>query len=205
MNIITVGSFCAGGILSDLLNGERSPFETAVIKSRWNHILKIADYQSVLHITLPEHTKEWLERTEKLLQKDWTKGKYFGTHQPSHLIPNIESFEHVINVTTNSDKSRFYRFLRHYYVEINGQKMIQEHARDEIKNMINFCKFDTDWIDYDAPNITNLELEDIVEGKFCDSINGDKEHMEKWKKRNHFIFQEQDPEIVKLWETCTKW
>lgn len=203
MNIVTVGSFCAGGIATDLLNCERNPFETSVIQSKWNHILKIADYQSRLHITLPEHTKEWLKRTEYLVQKDWTKGKYFGAHQPPQLIPNLNIFEHVINVTTNSDKSRFYRFLRHYYIEINGQKMIQERAIDEIKNMMNSCKFDTEWVDYDAPNVTNVEFEDIVEGKFCDSINGDQEHMAKWQKRNYFIFQEQDPELIKLWEACT--
>ena len=63
MNIITVGSYCAGALISDLLNGVRSPFETSVIKSRWNHILKASDDGSFLHLVLPEHTQEWIKKT----------------------------------------------------------------------------------------------------------------------------------------------
>ena len=199
MNIITVGSYCAGALISDLLNGVRSPFETSVIKSRWNHILKASDDGSFLHLVLPEHTQEWIKKTEVLVKKDWTQGKYFATHQPPHLIPNLDIFDRVINVTTQTDKSRFYRFLRHYYVEINGQKILQDTHKDEVRFMINICKYDPTWVDSNAPNVTNIEFEDVVEGRFCDSIDGDQTHMASWKKRNAFILQEQDPDVVKLW------
>lgn len=206
MNIITVGSYCAGGIVADLLNGVRSPFETSVIKSRWNHILKAKADDALIpvHLVLPEYTAEWIEKTERLVQKEWTKGLYFGTHQPPHIIPNLDSFEHVINITTNTNKSRFYRFLRHYYVEINGQKIMKPEAMSDIEGMIYICKFDPSWSDYDAPNVTNIEFEDIAEGRFCDSINGDQEHMAIWKRKNSYLFQEQDPNLIKFWEEMKK-
>ena len=199
MNLVTVGSYCAGALVSDLLNGVRSTFETSVIQSRWNHILKASNDGSFLHLVLPDHTQDWISKTEMLVKKNWTQGKYFATHQPPQIIPNLDIFERVINVTTQTDKSRFYRFLRHYYVEINGQKILQDTHKDEVRFMINICKYDPTWVDSNAPNVTNIEFEDVVEGRFCDSIDGDQTHMASWKKRNAFILQEQDPKVVKLW------
>lgn len=219
MKIVCVGSFCAGAIITDILNGTKSPFELSVVQNRFNHILKVPlghEWNNDAHIPwllLPIHEKEWLNLTTKLTQKSWTDGKWFAHHQPLFLIPNLDMFEEVINITTTTMKSRWLRFLRHYWIEINGQKMMQEHALDEIKGMINIIKHDPSWLPAkgpslygEGPKVTNIEFEDVVSGKWCEEIGGDMDHMNDWRKRNSFLhdFAEQDPDLVDLWTTQDK-
>lgn len=200
MKVVCVGSYCAGALVCDLLNGVRSPFETNVIKSRWNHILKESDDSRFLHLVLPEHQDEWITKTEKLIKKDWTNGLAFACHQPPTLIPNLDIFEEIINITLTTMNSRWLRFLRHYYIEINGQKMMQDHSMTDIRGMINIIKHDPSWLPIEG--VTNVEFEDIVSGKWCEEIGGDTEHMRIWQKKNKFIVDEdQDPKLVELWNT----
>ena len=69
MKIVCVGSFCAGAIITDILNGTKSPFELSVVQNRFNHILKVPlehEWNNDVHIhwiLLPIHEKEWLNLT----------------------------------------------------------------------------------------------------------------------------------------------
>jgi len=232
MKIVCVGSFCAGAIITDLLNGTKSPFELSVVQNRFNHILKVPleqnrwlrhttewnddknqKKQEIPWILLPLHQKEWLDLTTELTGRSWTIGKWFAHHQPVFLIPNLDMFEEVINITTTTMKSKWLRFLRHYYIEINGQKMIQEHALDEVKGMINIIKYDPSWLAStgtnrygEGPKITNIEFEDVVTGKWCEDIGGDMDHMNTWKNKNPFLHDdyEHDPALVDLWSSHEK-
>ena len=203
MKIVCVGSYCAGALICDLLNGEASPFETSVIQNRFNHTLKVGPDDKFLHLVLPTHLAEWEKLTTRLVGAEWTEGKAFGHHQPIFLIPNLDIFEEVYNITTTTMKSRWYRFLRHYWIEINGQKMMQEYSMDNIKGMINIIKHDPSWLPVEGPNITNIEFEDVVSGKWCEETGGDMKHMATWRRKNKFILDdfEQDPALVELWET----
>ena len=95
MKIVCVGSYCAGALICDLLNGETSPFETSVIQNRFNHALKVGPDDEFLHLVLPTHLEEWKKLTSSMVVKEWTKGKAFGHHQPIFLIPDIDMFEEV--------------------------------------------------------------------------------------------------------------
>lgn len=204
MKIVCVGFYCAGGLICDLLNGEASPFETSVIQNRFNNILKkTPDNTQHLHLVLPTHLEEWKKLTSSMVVKEWTKGKAFGHHQPIFLIPNLDIFEEVYNITTTTMKSRWYRFLRHYWIEINGQKMMKESAMNNIKNSINIIKYDESWETVEELNVVNIEFEDVVSGKWCEEIGGNMDHMATWRRKNKFILDdyEQDPALIKLWET----
>ena len=131
MKIVCVGSYCAGALICDLLNEETSPFETSVIQNRFNHTLKVGPDGEFLNLVLPTHLEEWKKLTSSLVGMERTKGRAFGHHQPIFLIPNLDIFEEVYNITTTTMKSKWYRFLRHYWIKINGQKMMQEYAMDD--------------------------------------------------------------------------
>lgn len=216
MKIVCTGSFCAGALITDLLNETRSPFEVSVVQNRFNHILKVPlehewnNDTKIPWLLLPLHEKEWLHLTTTLIQRPWTVGKWFAHHQPCHLIPNLEIFEDVINVTTVTMKSRWLRFLRHYYIEINGQKMIQDYALDEIKGMINIVKYDPSWLPIGGLSrqrkITNVEFEDVVSGEWCEENGRDMDHMKQWQNRNEFLKDdyEHDPALIELWENTER-
>jgi hypothetical protein len=195
MNLICVAPWCGGTLIADLLNNEQSPFETAVLQSRYNNILKV-DMQDPNAIDL------WLNAVLLVASSPSSKGKYYATHFPIKDI-NVSLFEHVINVTIESEKSKWYRFLRMYYLSINGQKTLKEEMIEAVEGLVHICKSDTDWLYVDYDNVQNLELEDLIEGRFVNQINGNKEHFERWVKRNNFLFSDQDQKTVNIWNTCT--
>jgi hypothetical protein len=195
MNLICVAPWCGGALIADLLNNEQSPFETSVLISRYNHILKV-DMQD------PDAIEVWQDTVKKVSSSLTSKGKYYSTHLPIKYIYS-SLFEHFINITIETEKSKWYRFLRMYYLSINGQKSLKEELLEEVMGLVHICKSDVDWISAELDNVENIELEDVIEGRFVDQINGNKEHFARWTKRNSFLFIEQDPETVKLWETCT--
>jgi len=204
MKIVCTGSFCAGALITDLLNGTKSPFEVSVVQNRFNHILKVPlegnNPNNIPWILLPTHTDEWLELTEDLCDRSWTEGKWFAHHQPAWIIPNLDLFEDVIHITTESMKSRWLRFLRHYYIEINGQRMIQDVHLSNILGMMNIVKHDPSWLE--VPNVTNVEFEDIVSGKWCEENGFDMSHMKDWQNRNKWLADDffHDPALVEYWE-----
>lgn len=195
MNLICVAPWCAGALIADLLNNEQSPFDTSALISRYNHILKV-DMEDLDSIA------RWEETIGRMASSPSSKGKYFATHLPIRKI-DVSLFEQVINVTVTSEKSKWYRFLRMYYLSINGQKTLKEEMIEAIEGLVHICKNDTDWLSVDYDNVQNLELEDLINGKFVNEINGSKEHFDRWIKRNNFLFSEQDPKTVNIWNTCT--
>ena len=210
MKIICVASYCAGGLMCDLLNETKSPFTASIVQTRFNHVLKSpltnrwnGNNEEVPYLILPIHEKQWLDLTTNLISKEWTQGNWFAHHQPVSIIPNIEDFEEVIHVTVTTIKSRWLRFLRHYWLEVNRQKMIQDHALDTVKDMINIIKYDPSWLPSEDARVTNVEFEDIVSGVWSKNNKHDLDHLNNWKKKNDFILDdfEQDAKLIELWET----
>lgn len=192
MNLLCVAPWCGGTLITDLLNNEQSPFEVSILQSRYNNILKL------------RNSDEWDSMIATLSNSEFNKGKYYSTHLSAHTIPDINVFDKIIQVTTVTTKSQWYRFLRLYYLSINLQKNLQKDLTENVIGLASICKNEP-WKAFDAVNVENLELEDVIEGRFVESINGNKDHFNRWIKRNKFLFDEQDPKTVKIWEEQQVW
>lgn len=196
MNLVCVAPWCGGTLITDLLNNEESPFEVSILKSRYNNILKLDG------ISDPEFYTKWDKMLKKIANP--MNDKYFSTHLNVSMVPDISVFDKVIQITTVSTKSQWYRFLRLYYLSVNLQKSLQKDLIEDVIGIAMICK-NMPWNPFDAVNVENIELEDIIEGKFVDQIKGNKKHFDKWITRNNFLFDEQDPETVKIWEEQQIW
>lgn len=196
MNLICVAPWCGGTLISDLLNNVQSPFETSILQSRYNNILKV-DMQDPNAIGL------WLNAVRLVASSPSSKGKYYATHFPIKDI-DVSLFEHIINVTVSTKKSRQYRFLRTYYLMVNGQKSLKPELVKSVEGIGRTCKIDTDWLPVELDNVQNVELEEVIEGRFVNQINGNKEHFDRWVKRNSFLFGDQDPKMIEVWNTCVQ-
>ena len=192
MNLVCVAPWCGGTLITDLLNKEQSPFEGSILQSRYNNILKLSTGD------------EWDSMITNLSNSKSLKGKYFSTHISVSMVPDINVFDKIIQVTTVTTKSQWYRFLRLYYLSINLQKSLQKSQIEDVIGIAMICK-NIPYSPFDAVNVENLELEDVIEGRFVESINGNKDHFNRWIKRNKFLFDEQDPETVKIWEEQQVW
>lgn len=215
MNLVCAASYCAGALTCDILNGTESPFESSVIQNRFNHIFKVPrtskwhedKTNKIDRLILPQHEKEWLDVTDHFTNMHTEHGNFdgwaFSCHQPCKLIPNLDSFEKVYNVTTTTFQSRWLRFLRHYWLEFNKEKKMQSYNLQGImQSYMIMCKFDPRWTPIeDNDLIINIEFEDIVSGKWCEEVGGNMDHMREWKRRNYFLWDEyeQDIDVITMW------
>jgi hypothetical protein len=208
MIVVCAADKCAGALICDILNGTQSPIVDSIIHNKLNHLLKrpiIEQWHrpddNTEWVKLPKNEKEWLQVSEKYLNMD-TKGVAFGQHNPAYLIPNLDKFETVYNITTTSTNSRWLRFLRNYYLKIVGYKNKSMYAWLKEAYAV-LSKFDSSWNEYEASNVINVEFEHIVSGKWCEEKNGDMDHMKQWQKKNHFLYKE-NPELLDLFTKCTR-
>ncbi len=208
MIVVCAADKCAGALICDILNGTQSPIVDSIIYNKLNHLLKIpiteqwhSPDDNTEWVKLPKNEKEWLQVSEKYLNMD-TKGVAFGQHNPAYLIPNLDKFETVYNITTTSTNSRWLRFLRNYYLKIVGYKNKSMYAWLKEAYAV-LSKFDSSWNEYEASNVINVEFEHIVSGKWCEEKNGDMDHMKQWQKKNHFLYKE-NPELLDLFTKCTR-
>jgi len=216
MIIVCAADKCAGALICDILNGTQSPIIGSIIHNKLNSLLKSPIYNQwyspdtetqaghveTQWVKLPKNEKEWLQVSEKYLNMDATQGVTFGQHNPAYLIPNLDKFETVYNITTTSTNSRWLRFLRNYYLKIVGYKNKSTYAWLKEAYAV-LSKFDSSWNEYEASNVINVEFEHIVSGKWCEEKNGDMDHMKQWQKKNHFLYKE-NPELLDLFTKCTR-
>ena len=135
MIVVCAADKCAGALICDILNGTQSPIVDSIIHNKWNHLLKrpiIEQWHSpddnTEWVKLPKNEKEWLQVSEKYLNMN-TKDVAFGQHNPAYLIPNLDKFETVYNITTTTTQSRWLRFLRNYYLKIIGDGFLKHMIR----------------------------------------------------------------------------
>jgi len=191
MNIVCYAGCCAGALMCDLLNDEQGVIhQLGFIKTKKSEELKpgpfvLGDRTSSFHNLALNDQTTWLGTVNHM--KGWhTKDIWFGTHLNPYTIPNITDFEKVVNITTVTKKSHWFKFLRAYHLPtvkfFNPESDISvEHLQAIMKTMINDRFLPHDYC-------TNVEFEDIVSGSFVSDNNLNTEHFEKWKQTNPWLY-----------------
>lgn len=186
INLICFPHYTAGGLLCDILSDTFSHVDTNGGIASLNHSLgKIGDADSIL---TDYDVEEFTQQVQNI-----PNGTWIGTHcWPGKL--QTSEFQQIINITTTTDRSKCYRWLRSYHHYFKKQwKNLQltefeflDKTRETAKNYT--IAFEPVW----GENVYNLEFADIVENttEFHKVLQGKdpQKHMDRWKEINDFLY-----------------
>ena len=180
MNLICFSNFTAGALLCDLLNGTVNKIDGIVVRNNAHNFLKINDNGRVCRRFNKQYWDRQLNGSNillntEILNKD-LNNFYVGTHSHPSCIPTeyLNKFNKVISITTDSQESKFFRYIR----MCHGLKdTMPEH---NVYNVIE--SFES------SANCINIEFKDIVNGKYIVENNLNYEHYKIWREANPFLY-----------------
>lgn len=180
MNLICFSNFTAGALLCDLLNGTVNKIDGIVVRNNAHNFLKINDNGRVCRRFNKQYWDRQLNGSNillntEILNKD-LNNFYVGTHSHPSCIPTeyLNKFNKVISITTDSQESKFFRYIRMCH---GLPSMMAEH---NVNNVIE---------SFESSSIcTNIEFKDIVNGKYIVENNLNYVHYDNWKKANSFLY-----------------
>lgn len=195
-NLICFPHYTCGGLLADILNDSWSPVaENGGISSIKHNVGKLGDSDSIFDSFTQTDFDSIIDvaKSSNLESNSW-----LGTHcWPGNV--STDKFNTVINVTTMTNRSKLYRWIRtyyHYYLprttEIHNELDRFDKFREGAKQyLIPFkpVKF---------PNVINIEFAELVDEtrefyrliekyKKTDQLE---QHMTRWKQLNSFLYDD---------------
>lgn len=186
MKIISFPHYTCGGLLCDILNGTFSEIGNHGGISCVEHSIgKIGDTANVLENF---DTETFMNQVERNLTQRW-----IGTHCWLGKI-DFDKIDKIINVTTETYRSRLYRWTRayyHYYLKCEPWQGLEgidqiDKQRETAKNyLIPFRRIT-------HAKVINLEFADVVETQqaLFDIIGGDScHHLSRWQQVNSFLYE----------------
>lgn len=194
MNLVCFANHTAGGLLCDLLNDTRSQIDAPILYKNIEH--HVFTFKNNARVCRYFDEATWTQREKRII--DSSKDIWYGTHIHPSSIPEsyFNKFNKVIAITTVTKRSKFYRFLRCYYLNdmaftvnsiINSPKKDPEQIAELIKET-----FEPDH------RCINIEFEDIVDGKYVSENNLNMDQLNIWKNHNNFLFSNIDPTLVEV-------
>lgn len=185
MKLLCFPHYTAGGLLCDILENKFSPImNNGGINSMSHSYGKIGDSESIF-------TEFDIHKFSCLLKTHKDHNVIVGTHcWPGAL--DLSICEQVILITTETTKSKIYRWLRawNWYFSkqdhikyLTGMELVDKQ-RETAKNYLKAFSA--------IPQYYNLEFSDIVEttAEFYNLVDGIeiKQHMDRWKSLNSFLY-----------------
>jgi hypothetical protein len=187
MKIVCFPHYTCGGLLCDILNNTFSPVaENGGIESIHHSIGKIGDELIYKEFDV----NLLLNQLHKFKDHD----VWIGTHCWLG-DQDLSSFNCIINITTLTYKSRFYRWVRayhHYYLKsvpwqnLHGMEEIDKQ-RETAKNYLE------PFLPINHSRVINIEFADVVERhhSFLAILpNTSANHLNRWQTVNNFLYQE---------------
>lgn len=181
MKLVCFCNNTAGGLVCDLLNGKDSLVTGYKTNGPEHSYLKLGDTSTVQYTVDNSH---W----DELVNKHKGTNAWVGTHCHPNGIPNIDSFDKILIITTESRESKLYRWLRYYYGwfchtypdwyetdELERIDKVRELAKNVFPPFVSF------------PGGLNVEFADVVAGKFVSDHGLNKEVFSSWKERNPWL------------------
>ncbi len=198
-NLISFPHYTCGGLLCDILNNTWSAVGTNGGIQSINHAIgKVGDTNSVFVEVLQQDIDLIVNNAKNTNIPD---NAWLSTHCWLGKV-NFDNFGTIVNITTETTKSKLYRWLRayyHYFVPtIRGSIMSDLEEIDQMREsakqyLIPFAKIH-------GNNVINLEFSDVVENtaKFKQIIEQTAQtstarHLKRWQQINYFLYQK------KLW------
>jgi hypothetical protein len=192
-NLISFPHYTCGGLLCDILNNTWSEVAShGGIRSINHSIGKIGDSNSVF-VDIEQKDIDLI--VSRARNKNIPYDSWIGTHCWLGKV-NFDSFAVVINITTETTKSKLYRWLRayhHYFFQtLEGSQLSElekiDKTRENAKQyLIPFAKIE-------GKNVINLEFSDVVEctAKFTHTIQSETvKHIKRWQQINSFLYNKE--------------
>jgi hypothetical protein len=190
MNLICFPHYTCGGLLTDIFNQTFSKVAPNGGISSINHALgKIGDSDTVFDNYNTEKFNLAISQLQNVVKKD----EWISTHcWPGVLDTSI--FEQVLSVTTNTHRSKLYRWMRayyHYYEKSDPWMAVADQVRID-KERETAKNYLVPFLPTQGKNIINIEFAEIVEtsAEFLKITTGldTTPHMDRWKSINHFLY-----------------
>jgi len=186
MNLVCFPNFTAGGLVCDLLNNTVNQFEGITLQNNLaHHLLKSGDNGKVFRTfdsafwdkEIELFKKEKHPYSEEAIGRDLSNF-YVGTHCHPSCIPDnyFSQFNKVISITTERTESKLFRYIRMCYGLKQQYNLPEHNARLVVES------FEQD------SRCSNIEFNDIVNGKFVTDYNLNLIHFEQWKNLNNFLY-----------------
>ena len=194
MNLVCFSNNTAGGLVCDLLNNEPINMVGYKTTNRAHSQFKISDTPSVQRQIDPD---KWQERIAQV----YGSSKWFGTHGHPSAIPDLEVFDRVIAITTETRNSKLYRWLRYYHGWFKNEYPLWQETEslgsiDKIRELAKNV-FDTF---EQHPRCENVEFEDIVSGKFIKDQVLDQLQFTNWQQHNVYLYSAASMWAIKRFE-----
>ena len=187
MNLVCFAGLTAGALVCNLLNNKFYTITpTHTVSFEHNKFKSNLENNYDVYTTYDEDF--WIKNTNRIDERD----VYFGTHCHPSVIKVLDKFKKVLVITITTDQSKFYRYLRSYYMRNNVGDTYKSNimsAKNIIKN--NFMPLD---------NCYNVEFEDIVNGNFVKDNNLNIDYFNEWKRINNYLYEPYNPVIVEYFE-----
>ena len=177
MNLVCFPSFTGGGLVCGLLNERFTPIDGMTVNSKEHNIFKTGDNWKSPY-------KEYLKELWDYNVKIYGRTRYwFGTHCHPSVIECLASFDKKIAITTTTTTSKYYRFLRSYYIYFQNNTDPEFNMDGLVSNILND--------EFEPHNdCTNIEFSDIVDGTFVKEYNLNLDYFNIWKEKNIFLYNE---------------
>jgi len=182
MKLICFPHYTCGGLLCDVLNNTFSPLAAnGGIASIHHSVGKIGDAGSIFE----QFDSDVLIKALANVPDD----TYAGTHCWPGSLP-LEKFNRIINVTTATERSKMYRWVRAYnlyylpqWQNLSGIELIDK-IRETAKNYV------VPFRPVFAENVYNLEFSEVVENtvEFNQIVVNTDRHLERWCGLNNFLY-----------------
>lgn len=195
-NLICFPHYTCGGLLADILNDTWSDVApNGGINSIGHNIGKIGDNDAVFSDFTQQEFDTIITNAE---QENIKSGAWLGTHcWPNNVL--TDKFNTVINVTTCTNRSKLYRWIRtyhHFYLPTNL------HLTDNLERIDKFREGAKQYLipfnPVVSPNIINIEFCEIVDDtiEFVNLIKNYSnehllsKHMTRWKQLNSVLYDQ---------------
>lgn len=187
LNLVCFPHYTCGGLLCDILNDTFSAEYNGGVSNLCHNAGKIGDTLTVMSDFDPEKFQQ------KISQIELKDNTWISTHcWPGKL--DLTQFNRVIVVTTCTNRSRVYRWVRtfnHYFAKtwtnLHGQELIDK-SRETAKNYL------VPFMPVFNFNVVNLEFAEVVENtkEFNIAIQGTQSdrHVKRWQQLNNFLYSE---------------
>lgn len=221
MKLVCFANQTGGGLICNLLNKvELSRYNKYHILSSRHGIFKIGDTGGVHRIFDEEAWLIQLDILNEMFSNNLiaSSDMYFGTHCHPSCIPEkyLNMFDEIIAITTETTNSKLLRFVRIYngIIKILGGSwdgppdgyIIQDDSFyftkkvDEIKK---WCYRALDEFESNS-NCTNIEFEDIINGKFVNDNQLNTNIFKIWKEKNSFMYDPIPPFLLNMFSKTAK-
>lgn len=183
MKLVCFSNNTAGGLVCNLLNKQKIIFNGYKTKNQEHNLLKFEDTPTICNSI--DDKKLWYDITNKYKVTDL----WYGTHVHPSGIPNINDYEEILTITTQTEKSKLYRWLRYYYgwyytETVNWREDDTLEKIDKIRELSKnvFVEFKP------YNNLNYVEFEEIVNGNFVKNNGLDQVEFANWKSANNFLY-----------------